>query len=780
MRMGRFWNGNMMAPGKSGRNAIGTEVLARVSHSDTGQNQILLKKAEGEQEFQSYQNGMDTVVNVSNEECDNECAMGVSVSNKFDALFNEIEEGEVTDHPCKDQHQTLAISVEVPEDVEIVVPRNNSLMKVKLAKELKSLGPLEPEYRKKRKEMKGSFQGGDAMGIAGGIVVLWNMKIISFVVERSASQMVVGSVHARSLGVWKVATVYGSRCHNERRSLWRQRVNVNKSQIIFGKIVKRSCRNKEARILGFKVDLLSHVTDRLNVWGKKSLSLGGKITLIKTSLLSLPSFAITHSLVPKRVIQEFGNNVLNENCFNCSSNVWKILKDGGKYLKPIVRWRVGRGDKIQVLNDVWLLDRCLNEWPTFIDCGALENLKVQQLISDTGKWDEGKLLNLSLIRIVKLDVQWEDQLETVCKFLGKSISALAYDKVMKGRGVSDDDGFYSWLKSLKLNYNVEIFWWRLSKFAIPTNHFLKFRRLATDDHSVVNKIHEWGFFIPSFRSLEGYFEELKRISGHNSGMARIYCVDVFLNWKNRNLVKHGKVAMPCSSVAANVLSLAVLKSSPYLVSWGANLPREFFSTWRPPPLYWIKINVVASLLSSNRGGIRGIFRDHKGRLLLVFGRNKIHWDIAQLEMEVIVDIREFIQSWMLESKALGHLIAYVLKSKYQLQYPAPPDLQPPVYSNNFFNALHSTHIHPRDGEARGDEEEEEAPAPIPAPVPLHQHSQLDHLVKRFDQLETRFDMFVAHQYIHAILALNGPCLSNAPWISNPPKFVGKHRVVQAM
>ncbi|XP_028554964.1 uncharacterized protein LOC114580709 [Dendrobium catenatum] len=378
----------------------------------------------------------------------------------------------------------------------------------------------------------------------------------------------------------------------------------------------------------------------LNVWGKKSFSLGGKITLTKTSLMSFLSFVITQSLVPKSVIQEsftnksgalrarltwnfihkpetilhrtalakFGNNVLNDNCINCSSNVWKILKDGGKFLKPIFRWKEGRGDQIQVLNDVWLLDRCLNEWHTFIDCGALENLKVQQLISDTGQWDEGKLLNwfhedlASLIRNVKPDVQWEDQLETVCKCSGKSISALAYDNAIKDKGISDVDGFYSWLKSLKLNYNVDFFWWRLSKFAIPTNHFLKFQTLATDDRcargcletenyehvivqckylqEVINKTHEWGFYISSFRYLEGCFEELKRISGTNSGMVRVYCVAMFLNWKNRNSVKLGKAALPSSSVAANVLSLAVLKSSPYLVSWGANLPRELFSTWR--------------------------------------------------------------------------------------------------------------------------------------------------------------------------------------------------------
>ncbi|KAI0492164.1 hypothetical protein KFK09_026430 [Dendrobium nobile] len=80
---------------------------------------------------------------------------------------------------------------------------------------------------------------------------------------------------------------------------------------------------------------------------------------------------------------------------------------------------------------------------------------------------------------------------------------------------------------------------------------------------------------------------------------------------NRNGVKHGKAAMSNSLVTANALSLAMLKLSSYLDNWGTNLPRESHNTWCPPLLDWIKINVDASLLNSNRAGIWGIFRDYK-------------------------------------------------------------------------------------------------------------------------------------------------------------------------
>ncbi|KAI0516006.1 hypothetical protein KFK09_008678 [Dendrobium nobile] len=133
---------------------------------------------------------------------------------------------------------------------------------------------------------------------------------------------------------------------------------------------------------------------------------------------------------------------------------------------------------------------------------------------------------------------------------------------------------------------------------------------------------------------------------------RIWKLKVYLCWKNRNEKVHVKQTSPSSVIAANVLSSAMIHANPILDRWGANLPRESQNVWHPPPLDWIKINVDASLLNSNCAGIGGIFRDYKGRLLLAFGEKRIHWDVAQLEMEAVVSIRKFIQRWMLDSKGV--------------------------------------------------------------------------------------------------------------------------------
>ncbi|XP_020690724.2 uncharacterized protein LOC110105527 [Dendrobium catenatum] len=59
-----------------------------------------------------------------------------------------------------------------------------------------------------------------AVGLSGGILVLWNMKIGNFVVKDTSSQMIVGDLSIPRLGIWRIATVYGSRCCKERESLW--------------------------------------------------------------------------------------------------------------------------------------------------------------------------------------------------------------------------------------------------------------------------------------------------------------------------------------------------------------------------------------------------------------------------------------------------------------------------------------------------------------------------------------------------------------------------------
>ncbi|KAI0492170.1 hypothetical protein KFK09_026436 [Dendrobium nobile] len=61
-----------------------------------------------------------------------------------------------------------------------------------------------------------------ADGLSGGTLVLWNITVMSFVIIESSFQMIVRDLSIPNMGLWKVATVYGSRCCKEWELLWSQ------------------------------------------------------------------------------------------------------------------------------------------------------------------------------------------------------------------------------------------------------------------------------------------------------------------------------------------------------------------------------------------------------------------------------------------------------------------------------------------------------------------------------------------------------------------------------
>ncbi|KAI0530940.1 hypothetical protein KFK09_000488 [Dendrobium nobile] len=245
----------------------------------------------------------------------------------------------------------------------------------------------------------------------------------------------------------------------------------------------------------------------------------------------------------------------------------------------------------------------------------VNNAKSQILFNkDLGSWNIEELRRffteeiINLIRQLPINMEAsEDFLEEISFPTGKSIKSRAVYASSKENYVEEDMSFYTWLRKLKLSVWIELFWWRISRNAIPTNEFLKHRKLMDAD-----------------------------------------CC----NWKNRNAVKHGKSAISVPISATNVLYDAINNANPVIDSWGANLPRKFQNSWHPPLQDWIKINVDASLMSSYTAGIGGCVRDYKGRLLIAFGEKRTHWDIAHLEMEAIMILRRFIEPWMLEYKGV--------------------------------------------------------------------------------------------------------------------------------
>ncbi|KAL0904499.1 hypothetical protein M5K25_026621 [Dendrobium thyrsiflorum] len=222
---------------------------------------------------------------------------------------------------------------------------------------------------------------------------------------------------------------------------------------------------------------------------------------------------------------------------------------------------------------------------------------------------------------------------------------------------------------------VEMFWWRLCKNGIPTNSFLNYRgliksnlcpcgcnELENQDHvavfcsqlsKIINRLRDWGFLVPTFQSFFDFLTELKRLSIDNLNIVKLYCKAVYYSWKWRNQIKLGVETSSVNFLASSVISsISLLYRIHNLRNWDANLHWEYVDTWRPPPIDWIKINVDATLQELYNAGIRAIIRDHKGRFICTFGKHLKHWDVASLELQAILLIREHLQTCMFQQKGV--------------------------------------------------------------------------------------------------------------------------------
>ncbi|KAI0524577.1 hypothetical protein KFK09_003954 [Dendrobium nobile] len=204
---------------------------------------------------------------------------------------------------------------------------------------------------------------------------------------------------------------------------------------------------------------------------------------------------------------------------NSSSNSWKILKIGGNSLRPFIRWRVANGNDIDVFKDTWILEKCINKWPTFITPIDDSRFLVSNLI-ENGSWNVEQmrrimgedLVNLILQTINPGD-QGGDKMELLLQVNGRSLSSMVFENLVNH---TLSDHYWSWINKAKLNPKVETIWWRIYNNGLPTNEFLEHRRLQrinlcprncnvaeNKDHlttnchklkEVLSQIKEWGIY----------------------------------------------------------------------------------------------------------------------------------------------------------------------------------------------------------------------------------------------------------------------------------------------
>ncbi|PKU68485.1 Putative ribonuclease H protein [Dendrobium catenatum] len=260
----------------------------------------------------------------------------------------------------------------------------------------------------------------------------------------------------------------------------------------------------------------------------------------------------TPNLLLHKVLRgKYGMELWNDTQVYEASTTWKVIHDGAKALRTIIRWNIGDGQSIDVMQDCWILDRRIDDWPTFVNVNELEKVRVNWLLDESARWNEERVTNCfgnvmaeRIMSIATNGNEGNDAPELIHSRMSMTLTAMAY-KAKMGEG----EYSYSWMRKLKLHPREGFFWWRLLRNAIPTNQWLFYRGLSTNslcpwgcqvdeslDHctalcnklkEVLNILRKWGFPMPSVYSLTELMQEIHVNGEINPSLGRIYCYTIY-------------------------------------------------------------------------------------------------------------------------------------------------------------------------------------------------------------------------------------------------------------
>ncbi|KAI0502711.1 hypothetical protein KFK09_017668 [Dendrobium nobile] len=88
------------------------------------------------------------------------------------------------------------------------------------------------------------------------------------------------------------------------------------------------------------------------------------------------------SMLRRQLNAKYGANLWKYRLYGRSSCTWKILFSGWNALREFVGWKVADVVKINVLKDIWIMDKSLIRWPMFVATFEDEDVTLDCFITD--------------------------------------------------------------------------------------------------------------------------------------------------------------------------------------------------------------------------------------------------------------------------------------------------------------------------------------------------------------------------------------------------------------
>ncbi|KAH9724450.1 reverse transcriptase domain-containing protein [Citrus sinensis] len=221
--------------------------------------------------------------------------------------------------------------------------------------------------------------------------------------------------------------------------------------------------------MSFFNDVKLKVLSKIANWQHKFFSTGGKEVLIKAVAQAIPAYAMSVFKLPIGLCEDIQRAV---------AKFWSLLW-GRQVLKDGARWRIGRGDMVQVYKSNWIPRP--NTFKPFSMPSLWEDAKVAELIDARNQWkadlilehfnkeDAAAIMRIPLLRSPKMDeVCWHfDKKGMYTVKSGYQIALrLKYPDIPS---TSEDCSCY-WkaIWRLELPEKIKIFLWRAAQNMLPT------------------------------------------------------------------------------------------------------------------------------------------------------------------------------------------------------------------------------------------------------------------------------------------------------------------------
>ncbi|XP_075475824.1 uncharacterized protein LOC142513002 [Primulina tabacum] len=376
--------------------------------------------------------------------------------------------------------------------------------------------------------------------------------------------------------------------------------------------------------------LIETIVKRLRGWGNKTFSAGGKETLIKSVLQSIPTYAISCFHIPKAICEAIerecanfwwgmeewrrrmhwknwhtlcvpkckgGMSFRNLEAFNralLTKQVWRIAINPDSLVARVFKARYFK------LHDI--MDASIGNSPSFIWRSLLWSRK---LLRKGLCWRVGNGEKIATFRD-----QWIPGVQSLMRPAAEDVLAIPL-----ANNASEDSRF--WLYDPKGNYTVR------NGYKLEVGFF------DTPSHTSNTHAKSWWKFIwslsvpPKVKDMDFLDTFIRMKAVLRKEDMEVFAMRTWAVWHDRLQILHEKVP-GCAQLDLE-WSASLLKdfkeARESLITAPAPKPLPQLERWTRPPINTLKIEVDAAVNFDTGGySIGGIVRDHDSQILFAFGK----------------------------------------------------------------------------------------------------------------------------------------------------------------